>query len=155
MARLDAPSLLVNILKHSCMPSLQVIMGSKSRLWPSWHAARFLFFLFGVRESVSWCLIANRLYLGAILFRCVTASRVHAWGFLHPPQWSWTHSLQMQVWLGMCIPLTSCLRALFANLIRSATVFVACLFSIHHACTFVVSVADDFGYVCLDKGKES
>jgi hypothetical protein len=99
----------------------------------------FLFrtFWFGVSESVSWYSIAVGLYLGAMSLRRARASSAQAWGFLQPPHLSLTHSMQMQAGDGTCV--VSRLRSLSlrAILIRSATVFVVCLFRRHFVATFV------------------
>lgn len=52
----------------------------------------------------------------------------------------------MHVWLGMCVLDLGCLHALFANLIRSATVFVACLFNRQCTFTFIMGWGSVYGW---------
>jgi hypothetical protein len=90
-----------------------------------------------VSERLLWGLIAIRLYFGAIPFRQSAALRLQAWGFLQPPRQSWMHSMHMHAWFGLCVLFLDCPQALLADLIRSATILVLCLFRRQCALTVV------------------
>jgi hypothetical protein len=130
----------VKTRKHSSILFLQVIAGSKVTFCSSSQAFLFLAFQFGVRESVLWCSTASGLYLGAKSLRCLVASSAHAWGFLQPPLLSWTHSMQMQAWDGICVASSLRSLSLLDVLIRLATVFVVCLLRRHFVAMFVSSL---------------
>src|SRR6266702_32476 len=123
--------------KHSSMPSLQVMVGSKMTSSPlSWA---FLFFAlrFGVRDRSSCLSIAVGLYLGDMLLMHFKASVAHLWGFLHPPSLSQAHSMQMHSCDGTCSVLRLRVLILRASLIRSATVLTEWFFNRHFVATFV------------------
>jgi hypothetical protein len=97
----DIRSGFVKILKHSSIPSLQVIDGSKiTSVFSLTQAASFLAFLLGVSDRLLLISIVNGLYFGARLFRRVSASTVQVWGFLQPLSLSWVHSAHMHTWSG-------------------------------------------------------
>ena len=111
-------------LKYSTIPSLHIIDGSKQIAFPSCLVILFLAFLSGVKDRVLWCSMAVGLYLGAMSLSLVSALTAHTWGFLHPFLLSITHSMHMHAWSGLCALFCVWFEALFADLIRLATIFI-------------------------------
>jgi hypothetical protein len=128
----------MKILKHSLMPFLQVIAGSKiiSEFSITW-AAVFLAFLLGVSDRLLLTSITRGLYLGMRSFRHVSASTAQAWGFLQPSSLSQAHSAHTHIWDGSWKVFLIRVVSFLLSFIRSATDFVLWLFSMHFALTFV------------------
>jgi hypothetical protein len=128
----------VKILKHSSIPSLQVIDGLKiTSVFSLTQAASFLAFLLGVSDRLSLISIVNGLYFGARSLRRVSASMAQAWGFLQPLSLSQAHLAHMHTWDGSWREFRVRSLIFLVSFIRSATDFALCLFSMHFILTFV------------------